>query len=269
LLDKAISARLGKSTAPGPLLLAGTQTLEQSLDIDADLLITDLCPMDVLLQRIGRLHRHERERPAGMEQARCLLLTPVDGSLEDWVQSDGEASGTAKRMGLGSVYGDLRTLQLTWASFEHHAEIEIPRDNRQLVENTTHPDALAQLSGPIWKKHSVLIEGGQIAQGVRADQISLIKCYDQPFGEFSFNDLNDDARTRLGLNALRLPLPEPVVGPFGISLSDMIIPGHMAPEDADAVTALKSFDGGFEFVIGSRHYCYTRYGLETVNEPAH
>ena len=56
-----------------PALLVGSQTLEQSLDIDADLLITDLVPSDVLLQRVGRLHRHRRVRPSGCEQARVTL----------------------------------------------------------------------------------------------------------------------------------------------------------------------------------------------------
>jgi CRISPR-associated endonuclease/helicase Cas3 len=274
LLDTTVSQRLGKGSAAGPLLLIGTQTLEQSLDIDADLLITDLCPMDVLLQRIGRLHRHERARPASLQNARCLLLTPEGNSLEDWLQSDGEATGSAKRMGLGSVYPDLRVLQLTWDALKQEKNhqklnIEIPRDNRLLVENATHPDALKQLKSHRWQRHAALVEGGQIAQGVRADHVSLVKCYDQPFGTFSFNELNDDARTRLGLDTLRLPLPEPVISPYGISLSEMVIPGHMAPKGEEATQDLTRIAGGITFRLGPKHYRYTRHGLETVDEPTH
>ena len=266
-LDAAVSARLGKGSPPGPLLLIGTQTLEQSLDIDADLLVSDLCPMDVLLQRIGRLHRHRRERPEGYRQARCLLRVPDVADLSAWLRSDGTADGAAARLGIGSVYPDLRSLQRTWETVTSTPLIEIPRDNRRLVEAATHPQSLSHLTGPRWERHATVLEGAGIAHDVHAHQVSLPPLYDRPFGQFHFNELTEQVRTRLGLDSLRLPLPEPVTGPFGVLLREMVIPGHLCPDPGSepAITDLRQAAGEITFTIGSHHFRYTRLGLERIH----
>lgn len=63
---------------PDQLIVVGTQVLEQSLDIDFDLMVSDIAPVDLLLQRVGRLHRHRRgedegDRPSQLRKARCYI----------------------------------------------------------------------------------------------------------------------------------------------------------------------------------------------------
>lgn len=76
-----------------PAIVISTQVAEQSLDVDFDLLITDLAPADLVLQRVGRLHRHDRKsRPSALARPVCILTgveawadevpQPVSGSMK-------------------------------------------------------------------------------------------------------------------------------------------------------------------------------------------
>lgn len=85
LLNELGPASQRKQGRPPLRIVCGTQTLEQSLDIDADALITDIAPMDLIIQRAGRLHRHQRpdsDRPEKLRDARIYIrgveeTTPV------------------------------------------------------------------------------------------------------------------------------------------------------------------------------------------------
>lgn len=73
----------GEGNRPTKLIVVGTQVMEQSLDVDFDVLFTDICPMDLLLQRIGRLHRHKREnKRLGCMQEACCYVMGIISPLE-------------------------------------------------------------------------------------------------------------------------------------------------------------------------------------------
>lgn len=60
-------------------IVIGTQVIEQSLDIDFDVLITELAPMDLILQRMGREHRHKNnKRPTHLEVPKVYVLNSTE-----------------------------------------------------------------------------------------------------------------------------------------------------------------------------------------------
>ncbi|MGL5864765.1 MAG: CRISPR-associated helicase Cas3' [Dermatophilaceae bacterium] len=76
LVDRLGAGRTRVTGRPEQLVVVATQIAEQSFDVDADVLFTDLAPMDLLLQRIGRLHRHDRaaaDRPGALSVPRVIV----------------------------------------------------------------------------------------------------------------------------------------------------------------------------------------------------
>lgn len=82
--------RLGKKDASeNGCILVSTQIVEQSVDIDSDILISELAPMDMLLQRMGRLWRHLEDRPSTIRPVEMpeIWLVKEEESLTDLQQT--------------------------------------------------------------------------------------------------------------------------------------------------------------------------------------
>ena len=266
LLDDRVEALIGKSRQPGGRIVVGTQTLEQSLDIDADLLITDLCPVDVLLQRIGRLHRHLRDdRPTDYETPICVVLTP-GADLSPLLTSGQNANGLGPR---GHVYGSLQVLEATRRLMHEYPQWHIPAMNRELVERATHPDALESITeelGEAWRAHANSTEGGHISdrQTARSNVVRLDKSLFEDNRDVVFGSAEERIRTRLGDNRIDVAFDPVPVSPFDpsrsidqLAVSAVWLKGQEVPETVKT----KASEGGFDFSVGERKFRYDRKGL--------
>lgn len=114
-----------KVVRPHRKVLVATQVIEQSLDLDFDLMVSDCAPVDLILQRSGRMHRHERShpRPESLHQPTLWICRPEE-VREDVPTFD---------RGTEAVY-DSHILLRSWLSLRDITEIRIPDQVETLIE---------------------------------------------------------------------------------------------------------------------------------------
>ncbi len=273
LLDKGVEQRFGKGSKLAGCVVVATQTIEQSLDLDFDWMLTDLAPMDVLLQRAGRLHRHRErdpDRPQAYKAAKLVVLVPETRDLATLIGADGKARGPH---GLGTVYEDLRVLEATWRELEQRDELRIPEQNRELVELTTHPDVLgliADRSGEAsekWTRHLGSLRGTDLA-GVQIANLSCMP-WSKPFGSPEVAVPPHKLFTRLGEEDRSVEFEGDLpIGPFGEPVKRLALKSFMArglPAEDLKPTNVNTIEHGFEFEIAGLRFSYDRMGLARIS----
>ena len=202
-LDREVLRILGPGGQRTGIVIVGTQTLEQSLDIDADLLVTDAIPADVLLQRLGRLHRHR----AGTTPT-AIMLEP--GDLNERVTAEGRPLG-GPGQGWAWVYSPLAVREtVQW--LRGHTQVSVPGDVREMVELATHADQLedrAILYGERWVALWHRLYGNEIAerQQALAGLVDRTLDYEQAL-------VNERVPTRLGDGSVDVEIDGKLLSPF-------------------------------------------------------
>lgn len=199
-LEASVLDQFGKECPAGGRVLIATQVVEQSLDLDFDELHTDLCPIDLLFQRAGRLHRHERDRLPGFSTPKLVVHVPMANDVE------------ALRFGPSRYVYDVGTLWLAYRTLSGRASVKLPSEIRPLVEATYHPAARA--AGLAMGGTKLVEAEARRAQELLAKQTKARRCCTSPStadpdGLTPLKDDDEDAVqafTRDGQSATLLPL---------------------------------------------------------------
>ncbi|GAB20280.1 putative CRISPR-associated helicase [Gordonia effusa NBRC 100432] len=144
-LETTLRDRLGPSVTRSSttrLVVVATQVIEQSLDLDFDIMFTDIAPVDLIIQRAGRLHRHSRpaeERAPALREPR-LILTGFERSADSAPRLD---------RGCALVYGAAALLRAI-AVLDRHRDavgpLRSPADVAPLV-TSAYDEALSPPPG--------------------------------------------------------------------------------------------------------------------------
>jgi len=190
-----------KGTREGRCILIATQVAEQSLDLDFDVMVTDLAPIDLVLQRAGRLWRHARAvRPV---VAPILLVAGLNGDAPP---------SFAGPLWWGKVYREDLLLR-TWSLLRHRLTLQLPDDIDPMVADVY--EEVVEVEAPLAErlaKAECAADGVAISQRGMANQAIIGLPDDDSWNDPSRFVLYDEdapdvhrtlmARTRLGQDAV-------------------------------------------------------------------
>lgn len=192
-------------------VLIATQVVEQSLDLDFDLMISDLAPIDLLIQRLGREHRHVRDAAGNRlngdgavderEAPVFYIVGPpaTDEPEESWLK--------AALPGTQAVYQHVGQLWLTHRLLGKAGRLSMPGDARTLIEGVYGDEAEAAipegLSGLTWK--AVGEDSGKLSMA-SLNVLKLAKGYSRASSDGGGWEDESRIPTRLGDDSVRIVL---------------------------------------------------------------
>ncbi|MEW6230021.1 MAG: CRISPR-associated helicase Cas3', partial [Bacillota bacterium] len=122
---------------PERAILVATQVVEQSLDVDFDLIVTEMAPVDLILQRAGRLHRHPKtRRPKALSSPRLWMVAPPAGE-------QGPSFGSTSH-----IYDEYVLLK-SWLALCDRTQLNLPADTEELIEGVYAEDEPAGVAAII------------------------------------------------------------------------------------------------------------------------
>lgn len=196
--QKAVLSAFGRleetATACRRKVVIATQVIEQSLDLDFDLLITDLAPVDLLIQRIGRLQRHSDMkyspvRPPKLSQPLCVVAAPVAApqGLPQFERSD------------TLIYAEV-FLQRTYALLQGRRALSLPHDSDELIEGVYSsadlPGLAAEQNAAIRALYQKMV-GKNDDKIIKAERHLIADVNFQDLLGQEFDDLADEEDTRV------------------------------------------------------------------------
>lgn len=186
-----------KSDRPEKVILVATQVVEQSLDVDFDAMLTAVAPIDLVIQRMGRIFRHDETiRPGHLQSPAQWIMTP-----------DGEDFGVD-----AYVYPEV-LLRQTIHILSKRDFVKIPEDLAPLVADGYDDSKVPPCEIESWMEHMI---GEQVEAG--QSRKYLIGTPDKTYSALVdsgqlFDDDGDNRyltiQTRLGEPSVRIALLEP------------------------------------------------------------
>ncbi|MFC0178778.1 CRISPR-associated helicase Cas3' [Thorsellia kenyensis] len=175
LKEELIHRYLGKASDNSlrqHTVIIATQVFQESLDVDTDLLISDICPMDHLIQRVGRLHRHIRDENGKVNNdfvdKRPSPIVYIHSPI--WDQNPSENWLSKDFLGTEAVYQSPARIWLTMKILIELAAIRMPKDARLLIESVYGDDVNIPIN---LQNKDILVQSKDIHKINLAHNVSL------------------------------------------------------------------------------------------------